>query len=88
MGNSARSRTKNSPRGKGDGQQSQHKQKGRRRNNRQDREDNSAFTADEVIDKAELEKGENLLILNELKIKPVSDLVALAESMGIENMAR
>ncbi|MFW2404476.1 MAG: transcription termination factor Rho [Gammaproteobacteria bacterium] len=26
--------------------------------------------------------------LNELKIKPVADLVALAESMGIENMAR
>ena len=87
MGNSARSRTKNPPRGKSDGQQSQHKKKGRRRN-RQDREDTSAFTADEVIDKAELEKGENLLILNELKMKPVSDLVALAESMGIENMAR
>ena len=84
MGNSARSRTKNTGRGKGVGQSN--KKKGRRR--RQEQEDNSAFTADEVIDKAELEKGENLLSLNELKNKPVADLVALADSMGIENMAR
>ena len=87
MGNSARSRPKNSGRGNNDGKQSQHKKKGRRRQ-RQEREDNSAFTPDEVIDKAELEKGENLLSLNELKNKPVSDLVELAGAMGLENMAR
>ena len=83
MGNSARSRTKNPGRGKGDGQQ-----KKRPRRRRQEQEDHSAFTEDEVISKAELEKGENLLSLNELKAKPVADLVALAESMGLENMSR
>jgi transcription termination factor Rho len=87
LGNSARSRTKNTPRGNSDGKQTQHQKKGRRRP-RQEREDNSAFTDDEVIDKAELEKGENLLSLNELKSKPVSDLVEVAGAMGIENMAR
>jgi transcription termination factor Rho len=87
LGNSARSRTKNTPRGNSDGKQTQHQKKGRRRP-RQEREDNSAFTEDEVIDKAELEKGENLLSLNELKSKPVSDLVEVADAMGIENMAR
>jgi len=48
----------------------------------------SAFTADEIIAKSELEKGENLLSLTELKSRPVSELVELAESMGIENMGR
>ena len=84
MGNSARSRPNRSGRGKGDGQSNKKK----RRSRRQEQEDHSAFTADEVIDKAELEKGENLLSLNELKNKPVAELVALAESMGIENMGR
>ena len=83
MGNSARSRTKTSGRGKGDGQSNK---KPRRR--RQEEEDHSAFTADEVIAKSELENGENLLSLNELKHKPVAELVALAESMNIENMGR
>jgi len=41
-----------------------------------------------VIAKSELEKGENLLSLNELKHKPVAELVELAESMNIENMGR
>jgi transcription termination factor Rho len=84
LGNSARSRTNKQGRGKSDGQPNK-KKRGRRR---QEHEDNTAFTPDEVIDKAELEKGENLLSLNELKNKPVADLVGLAESMGIENMGR
>ena len=84
MGNSARSRTKPTGRGKGDGQTS--KKKPRRR--RQEQEDTSAFTEDEVIAKSELEKGENLLSLNELKDKPVAELVELAASMDIENMGR
>jgi len=92
LGNSARSRPKNTGRGKGDGQrQGQSNKKkggGQAHRRRPEHEDHSAFTADEVIDKAELEKGENLLSLNELKNKPVADLVKLAESMGIENMAR
>jgi transcription termination factor Rho len=84
LGNSARSRTKPTGRGKGDGQTS--KKKPRRR--RQEQEDTSAFTEDEVIAKSELEKGENLLSLNELKDKPVAELVELAASMDIENMGR
>ncbi len=83
MGNSARSRTKSTGRGKGNDQANK---KPRRR--RQEEEDHSAFTADEVIAKSELEKGENLLSLNELKHKPVAELVELAESMDIENMGR
>ena len=83
MGNSARSRSKTPSRGKGDGPS---KKKPRRR--RPEQEDTSAFTADEIIPKSELEKGENLLSLTELKSRPVSELVSLAESMSIENMAR
>jgi transcription termination factor Rho len=84
LGNSARSRPKNTGRSKGDGQ---HKKRPPRRR-RQEQEDHSAFTADEVIPKSELEKLENLLNLTELKTQPVADLVALAESMGLENMSR
>jgi transcription termination factor Rho len=83
LGNSARSRSKTSSRGKGD---SPSKKKPRRR--RPEQEDTSAFTADEIIAKSELEKGENLLSLTELKSRPVSELVELAESMDIENMGR
>jgi transcription termination factor Rho len=83
LGNSARSRSKTSNRGKGDGPS---KNKPRRR--RPEQEDTSAFTADEIIPKSELEKGENLLSLTELKSQPVSELLALAESMGIENVGR
>ena len=83
LGNSARTRSKTSNRGKGDGPS---KKKPRRR--RQEEEDTSAFTPDEIIPKSELEKGENLLSLTELKSQPVAQLVDLAESMGIENMGR
>jgi transcription termination factor Rho len=83
LGNSARSRSKTSSRGKGDGPS---QKKPRRR--RPEQEDTSAFTADEIIPKSELEKGENLLSLTELKSRPASELVELAESMGIENMGR
>jgi len=83
LGNSARSRSKTSNRGKGDGPS---KNKPRRR--RPEQEDTSAFTADEIIPKSELEKGENLLSLTELKSQPVSELLALAESMGIEDVGR
>ncbi len=85
MGNSARSRTKNTGRGKADGQQ---QQKNRPRRRRPEREDHSAFTEDEVIAKSEIESDENILSLTELKSKAPADLVALAESMGIENMSR
>jgi transcription termination factor Rho len=84
LGNSARSRSKTSSRGKGDGPSTKKKQRRRR----PEQEDTSAFTADEIIPKSELEKGENLLSLTELKSRPASELVELAESMDIENMGR
>ena len=84
LGNSARSRPKSSGRGKGNEQGK--KRSPRRR--RPEHEDTSAFTADEIIPKSELEKGENLMNLSELKIQPVAELVELASSMGLENIAR
>jgi len=84
LGNSARSRTKPANRGKGNGPQN----KRPRHRSRPEQEDTSAFTPDEIISKSELEKGKNLMNLRELKNQPVSQLVELAESMGIENMGR
>jgi transcription termination factor Rho len=45
------------------------------------------FTEDEVIAKSALEGGQ-LLNLNELKTKPPHELAQMAESMGLEGMAR
>ncbi len=86
LGNSARGRSNNKsgPRGKGD--QGGHKKKGRRR--RPDRDENVTFSEDEVIRPPELKKVKNLLNLKELKHQPASETVALAESLGLENMAR
>jgi transcription termination factor Rho len=84
LGNSARSRTRTTGRGKGDGQSI--KKKTRRR--RPEHQEAGDFSADEVIAKSELEKGENLLKLSELKNQPIAELVALAESMGLVEMAR
>jgi len=87
LGNSARSRTNKTGRSKSGGQQQQQKKRPYQHRPQQ-QEDHSAFTENEVISKEELEKVENLLSLNELKNQPVADLVALAESMQIENMSR
>jgi len=82
LGNSARGRSgKNAARGNSGG-----KKKGRRR--RQDEDQVATFTAEDVVSREELEQGEGLMNLTELKRQPVSELVALAESMGLENMAR
>ena len=52
-------------------------------------EDAPTFNEDDVISKAELDlNGRNVMNLTELKNKPVGALVGLAESMGLENMAR
>ena len=83
MGNSARSRSKTSGRGKGE-----HSPNKQSRRHRPVPEDTSAFTSDEIIPKTELEKGDNLLSLQELKNQPVAELVELAESMGVENISR
>jgi transcription termination factor Rho len=42
----------------------------------------------EVISAAELTQSRSSMNLTELKSKPITDLVKLAESMGLENMAR
>jgi len=62
------------------------KKKSRRR--RSEYDEHVTFTEDEVIRRSELEKGENLMNLTELKTQPASELVALAETMGLENLAR
>ncbi len=84
MGNSARSRTRPAGRGKGDGQSVKKKT----RRHRPEHQEVGNFSADEVITKSELEKSENLLKLSELKNQPIAELVALAESMGLVEMAR
>jgi len=62
------------------------KKKSRRR--RSDHDEHVTFTEDEVIRREELEKTENLMNLTELKTQPVSELVKLAETLGLESMAR
>ena len=84
LGNSARSRTKSNGRGKSG--ESSSKKKPRRR--RQDADEAATFTDDDIIHKSDLEKSDKLLDLTELKNKPPADLVALADSMGLENLAR
>ncbi len=84
LGNSARSRTKSNGRGKSG--ESSSKKKPRHR--RQDADEAATFTDDDIIRKSDLEKGDKLLDLTELKNKPPADLVALADSMGLENLAR
>ena len=84
LGNSARSRTKSNGRGKSG--ESSSKKKPRR--HRQDSDEAATFTDDDIILKSDLEKGDKLLDLTELKNKPPADLVALADSMGLENLAR
>ena len=84
LGNSARSRTKSNGRGKS-GESSSNKKPRRRR---QDADEAATFTDDDIIRKSDLEKGDKLLDLTELKNKPPVDLVALADSMGLENLAR
>ncbi len=86
LGNSARGRSNNKsgPRGKGD--HGGNKKSGRRR--RHDRDENVTFSEDEVIRRPELEATENLLNLTEIKNHPASEIVELAQSLGLENMAR
>lgn len=84
LGNSARSRTKSNGRSKS-GEPSSKKKP---RHRRQDADEAATFTDDDIIRKGDLEKGEKLLDLTELKNKPPADLVALADSMGLENLAR
>jgi transcription termination factor Rho len=65
--------------------------KGKRRNPRhkkpaQDR--TPTFTQEDIVSKADLEAGNNLMSLPELRNKSISELQAAAEDMSIENLAR
>ena len=84
LGNSARARVKGGPRPPRDGNDG-------RRGQRQDQPRREEFPDDEefdVIPAAELEVSKNAMNLSELKTRPATELVALAESMNLENLAR
>ena len=71
---------KNSKNGKGKRRTSRHKRPA------QDR--TPTFTQDDIVSKADLEVGNNLMSLPELRNKSISELQAAAEDMNIENLAR
>jgi transcription termination factor Rho len=83
LGNSARARAKNGSRQPRDG----NGKRGSRRKKaaREDFPDDEEF---DVIPAAELELTKNAMNLSELKTRPASELVSLAESMGLEHLAR
>ncbi len=65
--------------------------KGKRRNTRHKRpaqDRTPTFTQDDIVSKADLEVGNNLMSLPELRNKSISELQAAAEEMNIENLAR
>ena len=67
--------------------------KGKRRNPRHQRTTQTqdrtpTFTQDDIVSKADLEEGNNLMSLPELRKKSISELQAAAEAMNIENLAR
>ena len=85
LGNSARARMKDGPHQGGDGNGK------RNRRNRGGGPMRDEFPDDEefdVIPAAELASTKNAMNLAELKTRPAGALVQLAESMGLENLAR
>jgi len=65
--------------------------KGKRRNSRHKRaaqDRTPTFTQDDIVSKADLEVGNNLMSLPELRNKSISELQTAAEEMNIENLAR
>ena len=89
LGNSARTRSKSNNRGKsGDGQGQSNKKPRRRSRQHSGGGETGNFTADDVVSKSELEEAGKLHYLNELKNMPAAELVAMAESVGLENLAR
>ena len=65
--------------------------KGKRRNPRHKRvaqDRTPTFTQDDIVAKSDLEAGNNLMSLPELRNKSISELQAAAEAMNIENLAR
>jgi transcription termination factor Rho len=83
LGNSARARTKSGPRQPRDGNIKKNSR--RKKINREEFPDDEAL---DVIPAEELEQSANAMNLAELKTRPASELVELAESMGLDNLAR
>jgi transcription termination factor Rho len=84
LGNTARARVKNGPRQPREGNNG-------KRNPRRNKGPREEFPDDDefdVIPAAELELTKNAMNLSELKTRAASELVTLAESMGLENLAR
>ena len=82
MGNPGRARSKNSPR-------QQRNNDGKKRPPRRRRRDEFPDDDDfDVIPAAELEQTKTAMKLADLKNRPASQLVELAHSMGLENLAR
>ena len=82
MGNPGRARSKNNPRHQ---RNSDGKKRPPRRRRRDEFPDDDDF---DVIPAAELEQTKTALKLADLKNQPASQLVELAHSMGLENLAR
>jgi transcription termination factor Rho len=83
LGNSARARTKNGPRQPRDGNIKKNSR--RKKINREEFPDDGDL---DVIPAEELEQSATAMNLSELKTRPASELVELAQSMGLENLAR
>jgi transcription termination factor Rho len=97
LGNSARARVKDGPRQPRDNNPNNPNQNNNNNNNngkrssRRNKPMREEFPDDEefdVIPAAELEVSKNAMNLSELKTRPAAELVELAESMGLENLAR
>jgi transcription termination factor Rho len=84
LGNSARARDKDGPRQPRDGGNGKRSSR-RNKPMREEFPDHEEF---DVIPAAELELTKNAMNLSELKTRPAAALVELAESMGLENLAR
>ena len=82
MGNSPRARPKNGQRQSRDGHG---KKRSSRRKNREEFPDNEDL---DIIPAAELELTKSAMNLAELKTRPAAELVDLAQSMGLESLAR
>ena len=86
LGNSARGRTKTTTRGNQSRPNTNNKKKPRRKRPVQD--DVSDPSELDIIPSEELASSKTAMNLTELKKQPAADLVVLADSMGLENLAR
>ncbi len=84
MGNSTRSRPKQSAKAKTSGAQPNRRR--RRRPNYDEYPDDDGNL--EIIPPEQLEQSKNIMNLTELKNRPAAGLVELGESMGLDNLAR